>query len=213
MPRPPRIDVAGEMYHVVNRGNDRNILFHTEADYAIFERLFFDKLEDADITCLAYVIMPNHWHLLLKTYEDGALSRFIQILMQAHTQIVRIQTRSIGAGHLYQGRYKSFVIDTDTYFDGALKYIERNPVRAGLAPKAEHWQWGSAYHRIYATKYAKLINADLPADLPTDYAAWINVATSPSEIDAQRLRMNRNKEAGSIVPGTETLESFSINGA
>jgi hypothetical protein len=105
------------------------------------------------------------------------------------------------------------VIDTDTYFDGALKYIERNPVRAGLAPKAEHWQWGSAYHRIYATKYAKLINADLPADLPTDYAAWINVATSPSEIDAQRLRMNRNKEAGSIVPGTETLESFSINGA
>jgi putative transposase len=89
MPRPPRIDVAGEMYHVVNRGNDRNILFHTEADYAIFERLFFDKLEDADITCLAYVIMPNHWHLLLKTYEDGALSRFIQILMQAHTQMYR----------------------------------------------------------------------------------------------------------------------------
>ena len=115
MVRKPRIDVGGEIYHALNRANERSTIFHSPDDYRAFESILFETLEDVGVVCLAYVIMPNHWHLLLKTYEDGALARFMQLPTQAHTQFVHVQRKTIGSGHLYQGRYKSFVVDTGNW--------------------------------------------------------------------------------------------------
>src|SRR6185369_2076971 len=116
MARTPRIDVGGQYYHVLNRANDRKTIFSTPEDYDFFEKLLFQTLESTGVLCSAFVIMPNHWHLLLKTFEDGDLSHCLHILTQKHAQNVRARTGTTGNGHLYQNRYKSWVITDDTYF-------------------------------------------------------------------------------------------------
>jgi putative transposase len=169
MARKSCIDVGGAIYHVINRANGRNTIFHSDADYVSFENLLFDTTETHNVLCLAYVIMPNHWHLLIKTFEDGAMARFMRRLTQMHTQNIHMKNRTIGSGHIYQGRYKSHVVNADNYFISALKYIERNSVRAGLCERVEDWQWGSGYQRISNSKRVVHLNADLPVDLPQDY--------------------------------------------
>ena len=204
MGRQPRIDVGGEIYHALNRANGRATIFRTDAEYAAFENLLFETLEETGVTCLAFTVMPNHWHLLLKTYEDGALAQFMQLLTQAHTQHMHIRRHTVGTGHVYQGRYKSFIIDTDQYFFSVLKYIERNPVRAHLCARAEGWRWGSAHHRITRTKHQAHLNADVPVDLPEDYGSWINEPTSNSEIEAMRDAVNKNSKT---IKDTDTKET------
>ena len=129
---------------------------------------------------LSYVIMPNHWNLLLYPKNDGDLSRSLGWLGTAHTRRYHTQTGTIGGGHLYQGRYKSFLVENDTHLLTVLKYIERNPVRAHLSKRPEHWQWGSAYRRINGTLLQKKLLSDSPTPLPRNYRQWINTP-EPSE--------------------------------
>ena len=196
MGRAPRIDVAGEIYHVINRGNNRQAIFHDDGDYLFFEKLLFKTLEEVGLVCQAYVLMPNHWHLLLKTYDDGALSRCMQQLTQNHTQAVHVRMCTIGHGHLYQGRYKSSVIEKDDYYLSVLRYIERNPVRAFLSPKAEEWRWGSAYHRVRKTDRYERLNADMPLELPSNYINWVNDSTD-LELAVIRTQINGRR---SMIP-------------
>ena len=189
MARPLRIDVGGESYHVHNRANGKAVIFHTEADYAAFERILFEKLEETGVLCMAYAIMPNHWHLMVKTYEDGDLARLMRAITQDHTQLHHLKHDSIGTGHLYQGRYKSHLLDTERYFLTVLKYIERNPVRASLCKNARDWKWGSAYHRLLHSRRESILNADLPCDLPKSYEVWLNEPTGNEELDELRRRL------------------------
>jgi putative transposase len=186
MARGPRIDVGGQIYHVINRANGRNTIFHTDTDYAHFENLLFKTAESSNTLCMAYVIMPNHWHVLVKTFEDGSLSQMMRRLTQVHTQHVHVKNKDIGTGHVYQGRFKSKVIDTNNYFLAAVKYIERNPIRASLCEKVEDWRWSSGYHRFHKTSFINHLDADLPLDLAADYSSWINESTSNAELDEIR---------------------------
>lgn len=142
--------MGGEIYHVINRANGRLKIFHNDKDYQAFEALLVEIKELFDIDILAYVVMPNHWHLLLRPKQDGDLSRALQWLGTTHTRRVHAHTKTIGGGHLYQGRYKSFLVQGDKHFLTVLKYIERNPVRAKLAPTVQQWKWGSTYRRVVA---------------------------------------------------------------
>lgn len=187
MPRPPRIDVGGELYHIHNRANKKEKIFYDDADYIGFEKILFKHLAIHGVLCRAYVIMPNHWHLLVKTYEDGDLGRCMQAITQEHAHVVHAKRGTTGTGHVYQDRYKSHRIGDETYFLTALKYIERNPVRAGLCVDASDWQWGSAFHRINKTKLSELLNADIEIEIPRPYKRWINTATSNSEVEAQKF--------------------------
>lgn len=100
---------------------------------------------DGAVELLAYCVMGNHWHLVLWTSEDGALSPFMKWLTLTHTQRYRVAHRNVGDGPLYQGRFKSFVIDTDRHFLTVCRYVERNAVRASLVPRAEQWRWSSLW--------------------------------------------------------------------
>src|SRR3989338_289077 len=144
----PRIDLADLIYHIINRANNRHTIFHTPEDYQHFERLLEEAAQRTSMRILAYVLMPNHWHIVLQPKEDGDIAVFMQWLTLTHTQQCHAKTQTIGHGHLYQGRYKSFLIEKDSYLLAAIKYVERNPVRAGLAKKVESWQWGSGYRRL-----------------------------------------------------------------
>ena len=94
---------------------------------------------------LGWCVMPNHWHLLAWPREDGALGRFMQRLTVTHARRWQEHTRRVGEGHVYQGRYKSFPVQSDEHFLTVLRYVERNALRAGLVDRAEDWRWGSLW--------------------------------------------------------------------
>lgn len=175
MPRVARNIVGDQVYHVINRANERRTLFRDAEEYRLFEFLLSEAVTDTEMRLLAYVIMPNHWHLLLYPRDGVSMSTFMKWLTTTHAARVRHGTETVGVGHVYQGRYKSFLVDRDDYALTVVRYIERNPVRAGLVTQATDWKWGSAYRRIYGTKKEKSILADGPMELPSigKYAQWL----------------------------------------
>lgn len=153
---------------------------------------------------LAYTVMPNHWHLLLYTKEDGDMGTFMHWLANAHTRRVHALTETIGTGPLYQGRYKSFIAESDTHLLTVLKYIERNPVRAKLSKTPQEWKWGSAWLRTRGTGKQKKLLADCPTPLPRNYDQWIRTVDSPNELESLRESVRR----GALFGGTMWVEQM-----
>jgi len=141
MPRIARLAVGGICYHVTDRGNAGMTVFHSGRDYAEFVKLLGAACERVPMRVIAYCLMPNHLHLVLWPKGDGDLGRWMQWLLTSH---VRRHHRRHGTdGHIWQGRYKSFPIQRDEHLLTVLRYVERNPQRAGLVARAQDWQWSS----------------------------------------------------------------------
>jgi putative transposase len=115
---------------------------------------------------LAYGVMPNHWHLVLWPRADGDVSRCVGWLTLMHTQRWHAHHHTTGTGHLYQGRFKSFPVQTDAHFLTVCRYVERNPVRAGLVPRAERWRWGSLWQREQRYAAVQGMLSPWPVDQP-----------------------------------------------
>ena len=143
MPRINRVDVGGEIYHVLNRANARVQIFDNNQDYQQFEEILEQAVEKFGVRLLAYCIMPNHWHLVLYPKNDGDMQQFMSWLTNTHTRRWHVVKETVGQGHLYQGRYKSFIIEKDQHLLTVLRYVERNAKRAKLVKRAEQWQWSS----------------------------------------------------------------------
>lgn len=210
MPRAPRVDVGDEIYHIINRANGRQTIFKTPEDYRHFEQLLQTVVEEKGMRLLAYVLMPNHWHLVLYPHNDGDLGRFMQWLTLTHTQQYRARTKTIGYGQLYQGRYKSFLVDTDQYLLAVIKYVERNPVRAKLVRTCEAWQWGSVHRRIRGTVKERTLLAKSPLDLPHNYRTWVNTAEKTEELKAVRTSVNKGKPFGTIKFMEHMVERYGL---
>ena len=104
-----------------------------------------ESIELSPMRVLAYCLMPNHWHLVLHPENDGDLSKFMHRVTLTHTQRFHAKTRTIGYGHIYQGRYKSFPVQDNQYFLSLVRYVERNAKRASLVGRSEQWRWSSAH--------------------------------------------------------------------
>jgi len=193
MPRVARVDVGGYPYHVINRAVMRLKIFQKDEDYLLFEQLLFKSAAETGMHILAFALMPNHWHLLLYPEKDGDLGIFMHRLTNAHTRQVHARTGTVGAGPLYQGRYKSFLVEEDRHYLSVLKYIERNPVRARLISRAEKWRWGSAWHRVQRGN-RKLSKTPVP--IPTGYLAWINHPEPVEELKSIRNAVNKGVPYG-----------------
>ncbi|HMF38539.1 MAG TPA: transposase [Isosphaeraceae bacterium] len=113
MPRTARSIEAGMVYHVLNRGNGRLRLFHEEGDYDAFERLLGEGLKRYPVDLLTYCLMPNHWHLVVRPRTDVALGRLMGWVGVTHVRPHHEHYHRRGAGHLYQGRFKSFPVAED----------------------------------------------------------------------------------------------------
>lgn len=196
MARSARVDVGGQIYHVINRAIMRLQIFNTPEDYSLFLKLLRDAQELTGIQVLAYCVMPNHWHLLLCTKNDGELSLFMHALTNSHTRIVHTSTKTVGTGPLYQGRYKSFLVENDRHFLTVFKYIERNAVRAGLSLTAEEWRWGSSWLRTHGTSLQKKLLADTPVGLPGSYIVWVNIPDKEDDIQSIRVSVNKGTPYG-----------------
>ena len=147
MPRAARRCPGGLVYHVLNRGNDRRAIFHKRGDALAFMRLLGEAKRRVPVRLLGWCLMSNHWHLVLWPREDGDLSAFMAWLSNAHVRRYRQHYRNNGDGHVYQGRFKSFVVGPqDLHFLTLLRYVEGNALRAGLVGRAEDWPWSSLRH-------------------------------------------------------------------
>src|SRR3990172_9968876 len=143
MPRTARASAGGVCYHVLNRGNGRAKVFHKEGDYAAFVDLLAAANDRLPMRILGYVLMPNHFHLVLWPRAAGDLSRWMQWLLTSHVR--RYHRHYHSSGHVWQGRFKAFPIEQDEHLIPVLRYVERNPLRAKGLPvrKAERWPWSS----------------------------------------------------------------------
>ena len=141
MPRTARASAADYCYHVLNRGNAGATVFHDDVDYGDFVDLIGQASERLPMRVLAYGLMPDHFHLVLRPHADGDLSRWMQWLLTAHVR--RHHSRHRTNGHIWQGRFKAFPTQDDGHLLTVLRYVEHNPLRAGLAPVAEDWPWSS----------------------------------------------------------------------
>ena len=141
MPRLARLVVPGFPHHITQRGNRRQQTFFCQEDYAAYLELMADWCRQRAVEIWAYCLMPNHVHLLAVPRSEDGLGRAIGEAHRRYTR--RINFREKWRGYLWQGRFASFVMD-EAYLLAAARYVELNPVRAGLVAAAEQWPWSSA---------------------------------------------------------------------
>jgi len=197
MGRPHRVDVGGYVYHVLNRGNARRTIFDDDSDYAAFEKVMTEAVERLSMRLLAYCTLSNHWHMILWPRRDGDLSSFMSWLTLTHTQRWHAHRHDAGEGHVYQGRYKSFLVDRDAYYLAACRYVERNALRANLTGRAEHWRWCSLWRR----RHAQLTDnvpplTEWPVAHPRNWLQRVNQPETQQELDALRRCVSRGSPFG-----------------
>ena len=180
MGRPHRAAAGGYVYHVLNRANARMRIFDDGADYADFETVLAEAVKRTKTRLLAYCLMPNHWHLVVWPRKDGELSSFVGWFTLTHTQRWHAHRHSTGSGHVYQGRFKSFLIQEDKHFYTVARYVERNPIRAGLVERAEEWQWGSLYRWLRGSAEDNELLAPYSRSRTSRAGSSTSISRSPS---------------------------------
>ena len=144
MARPLRIEYPGAWYHVMNRGRRAEYIFLDKLDYKVFVELLQETSEAWNIRIAAYSLMPNHYHMLIQT-PDANISRAMRHVSGVYTQ--RFNSRHHYDGQLFRGRYKSILVHGDSYLLQLVRYIHRNPLKAGLVEDMDTYVWSS--HKAY----------------------------------------------------------------
>jgi putative transposase len=191
MPRTARALVGGLCYHVINRGNARATVYHNENDYRAFLTLMKLATERVPMRIIAYCLMPNHFHLVLWSYKDGDISRWMHWLLTAHTK--RHHRLRKTSGRIWQGRFKAFPIQQDRHLLTVMRYVERNPLRANLVETAADWDWSS----IGRTRAIHGLTTPPPVTKPDN---WLDVVDKPhtqAEIESLRRCSAKNMPFGS----------------
>jgi putative transposase len=200
MPRTARIAPGGMIFHVLNRANARARIFAKESDYAAFERVMHETLIRKPMRILGYLIMPNHWHLVLWPEDDGDLAQFMHRLTIAHVRRWHLHRKTVGCGHLYQGTYKSFPVESDEHLLAVLCYVERNALRAGLVQRAEDWRWSSLWrwrHAEVTEDVPPLTN--WPVERPRQWLLQVNRPQAKAELEAVQTSVERGRPFGSMI--------------
>jgi len=193
MPRITRGLADGSIYHVLNRGNWRQDVFHKDGDFAAFNELLELAKARHPVTIFGYCLLPNHFHLLLQADKGSELSCFMQWLMTSHVRRYHQHYRS--SGHVWQGRFKSFIVQEDNHLLTVARYIEGNPVRAGMVASARTWRWSS--HRESCGAVSRSLTCPLPIPRPEDWTAFVDTALTPQEIEWLRQSVVRQAPFGS----------------
>jgi len=228
MARKPRIQFEGAFYHIIVRGNQRQDIFLDEAD----RRQYLERLHRYRNKCgfilYAYVLMGNHVHLLIETPDDP-ISRVMQLINFTYTQYFNKKYGKVG--HLFQGRYKSYLCDKDRYLLSLVRYIHNNPVRAGLAEAAGAYAWSSSADYLKGTKglvdtdkvlrlfsekpgiarrkYAEFMSAGEPDKSLSPYAAHEQqIVGDESFIEAVKRRVDSLEKRGKKISIEELVRAI-----
>ena len=205
MPRVARGLADGLIYHIINRGNGRQQVFHTEGDYRCFVDLMAEGRERYPVKLLAWCLMPNHFHRLVSPERGEDLSRWMQWVMTSHVR--RYHRLYQSSGHVWQGRYKSFVVQNDTHLLTVARYIEGNPVRANLVTSSKNWSWSSHREQI---KGARNSIDGLPIALPEDWNSYVDQPLAVTEMERLKRSMQRQAPFGSPPWQTQICQELGL---
>ena len=181
-------------------------VFRKAADYLAFLKLIDDAVQRLPVRVLSYCLIPNHFHLVLWPHGDGDLSRWMQWLLTAHVR--RYHRHYRGSGHVWQGRFKAFPIQRDEHLLTVMRYVERNPLRAGLARKAQAWPWSSLGASAAHQRPGWLVEG--PVDRPRNWIACVNEPQTQAELEAVRQAIARGRPFGSPLWTQRTAARLGI---
>ena len=193
MPRRPRHATAGLVFHVMNRAARRLPLFEGAEDYAAFLRVVREAQDRTPLRLLCYVLMPNHWHLVVWPSHDDDLPRFMGWLTGTHSRRWHLHRRCVGSGTIYQGRYKAIAVKDDHHFLVVCRYVERNPVKARLVASAADWPWSSA--SVLAGPSRPRLDA-WPVRRPEHWRDYVDRGESPGEFEPLRRAIRSSAPFG-----------------
>lgn len=158
MSRPHRISLENFIYHIINRGNNGQVVFYDEDDFSKYLGLLKRYKEKFIFKIYAYCLMSNHVHLLIRPTQPKTLSKIMQSLTTAHTKLHHYKYKT--SGHLWQGRFKNPIVQEDNYLLECIKYIEFNPVRANIVQNPLHYKWSSCHFHTGADSNNELLDLD-----------------------------------------------------
>jgi putative transposase len=180
----------------LNRAVARLPLFEKEGDYEAFERVLDEAQQRHPTRILSYCLMPNHWHFVLWPKEDGELTAFLRWLTHTHTMRWHAHHHTGGTGHLYQGRFKSFPVESDEHLLTVIRYVERNPLRANLVQRADQWRWCSVWRRRHAKRSQRSILHAWPIPRPRNWLERLDGPLTDAELEAVRRSARRGRPFG-----------------
>jgi putative transposase len=183
-------------------------LFHKDEDFAAFERVLAEGLERYPVDLLTYCLMGNHWHLVVRPRTGPALGRFMGWLGVTHVRRHHEHYHTRGGGHLYQGRFKSFPVQSDGHFLTLCRYVEANALRAGLVRRAEDWPWCGLYARRHVGHPLAL--SDWPVARPRDWTAIVNEAMNEKTLEGLRTSVNRGRPWGDETWVRQTAQRLGL---
>ena len=191
MPRIARGETVGGIYHIINRGNMKMQVFNDAEDYEYFLELLEIGTKREKVEIHAYCLMPNHFHLLLVPQEEKRLSRVMQWVMTSHVRYYHKKNKT--SGHIWQGRYKSFMVEKESYYLTLIRYIEANALRAKLSQKAEDWKYCSLYERV---EKSRELLSDPYVELYDEWVKYVNQPLREGELENIRNSVNRQAPLG-----------------
>lgn len=183
MSRKRRFVPPDSILHIVNRGNDKRVIFPELVDYPAFLVLLREAREEFGVRLLAYCLMPNHFHLIARVEDLDAISSYMHFVQREHACDLRARARTRGLGHVFQRRYWSKVIEGDGHLLTAMRYVEANPIRAGLVEQAQAWEWSSLWDRM--TGERDLLDQS-PWRLPEGWELIVNTPVQAADLKAIR---------------------------
>ncbi len=196
MPRLARTVTARVPYHITQRGNRRESVFFTDEDYMAYLGWLKDYAERSKADILAYCLMTNHVHLVAVPESDDGLHHLLKPLHMRYAQ--RINRAKGWKGHLWQGRFFSSALD-ETYLWAAVRYVERNPVRAKIVRKPENYRWSSAAAHCgliddpVLTRKSSWVRQFAEIG---DWSAWLAEGDEPQALEVLRRNVERGLPCG-----------------
>lgn len=197
MARQPRLDISDQIFHVINRSNARWEIFKNEKDFQGVLKSLLETLELIPIDIFSFCLMSNHWHFIVKPRTNGDMGRFFGKFTQKSTQRWHTRHGTVGTGHLFQGRFKSFLVEKDDYFLQLAKYVEANALRAKMVKNAEDWPWSSLYLRLRNPELGKKILTPWPIDMPKNYLSLVNQPLPKTQLIHIRTSIEKSRPFGS----------------
>jgi putative transposase len=169
-----------------------------------------EAIQEFPTRLLSYCLMPNHWHMVIWPRKDGELTDFLRWLTHTHVMRWHAHYGTSGTGHLYQGRFKAFPMQTDEHFYTVLRYVERNALRANLVSRAEDWHWSSLWRRQFGNAESRQLLSDWPLPRPRDWLEFVNRPQSDAELTALRRSVQRGTPFGSTQWQVRTAKRLGL---
>ena len=171
-------------------------MLRTRKDFAAFDRIPLEAHDRRPLRILSYCLMGNHWHFVVWPTTDGQLTDFFRWLAHTHAMRWRVAHRTVGYGHLYQGRFKNFPVQAGEPLLKVCRYVERNPLTAGIVQRAEEWPWSSLWVREHGTPQQQGILSAWPTVRPTNWVNRVNAAMTAKEESRWTLSLARSQPFG-----------------